>query len=247
MGRRDGERPRRHFSTTSSARASSAGGIVRPSAVAVLRLITNSNLVGGSTGRSVALATLRILSANPGIHRSASGLDSLCWRGLAGHLLRGPPMKSNRPGCKPTPRSGRLVSVHLDLDVHGHPTYLVKAERITAHPSLDRNGRLCGSLPDPITEMVQWVFPARHPSGHLGSLLPKDELDGIHIIRSRLCSFPHAGHIDRYQRPVDPVLLRTTAREHKGYPDDDPSSCSHTYLSLGGTLAHRAGVRQGRG
>src|ERR1700730_6133771 len=47
---------------TSSARPSSDGGIVRPSALAVLRLITSSNFVGCSTGRSPGLAPLRILS-----------------------------------------------------------------------------------------------------------------------------------------------------------------------------------------
>src|SRR5262245_50928549 len=35
-----------HFSTTESARTSSAGGIVRPSALAVLRLIARSNFDG---------------------------------------------------------------------------------------------------------------------------------------------------------------------------------------------------------
>src|SRR6516162_5234556 len=49
-------------SITSSARASSVGGIVRPSARAVTRLITKSNLVGCSTGRSAGLAPRRILS-----------------------------------------------------------------------------------------------------------------------------------------------------------------------------------------
>src|SRR5215212_868749 len=47
-------------SITSSARASSIGGISRPSALAVLRLITNSNLVGCRMGRSAALVSLRI-------------------------------------------------------------------------------------------------------------------------------------------------------------------------------------------
>src|SRR4030095_12407104 len=47
---------------TWSARCSSDGGIVRPSALAVLRLITNSTLVGCSTGKSAGLAPLRILS-----------------------------------------------------------------------------------------------------------------------------------------------------------------------------------------
>src|SRR5262245_37937779 len=49
-------------SITSSARAMTAGGTVRPSARAVTRLITRSNLVGCSTGRSGGLAPRRILS-----------------------------------------------------------------------------------------------------------------------------------------------------------------------------------------
>lgn len=47
---------------TSSARTSTVCGIVRPSALAVFRLITSSNLFGCSTGRSAGLAPLRILS-----------------------------------------------------------------------------------------------------------------------------------------------------------------------------------------
>ena len=50
------------YSITSSARASSVGGTVRPSALAVLRLMINKNLVGKATGRSAGLAPLRILS-----------------------------------------------------------------------------------------------------------------------------------------------------------------------------------------
>ena len=64
--RRCNKRRQQHpppHSMTSSARASSAGGIARPSAFAVLRLITNSNLVGCSTGRSAGLAPLRIFPA----------------------------------------------------------------------------------------------------------------------------------------------------------------------------------------
>src|SRR5262249_25180235 len=59
------ERPRRRaaeqrderaalHSITSSARASSVGGTSRPSALAVLRLITSSYFVGACTGRSAA-------------------------------------------------------------------------------------------------------------------------------------------------------------------------------------------------
>ncbi len=51
-----------HYSITWSARCKSDGGMVRPRALAVLRLMTSSNLVGCSTGRSAGLAPLRILS-----------------------------------------------------------------------------------------------------------------------------------------------------------------------------------------
>ena len=47
---------------TSSAWKRSSGGILRPSSFAVLRLMTNSNFVGCSTGRSPGLAPFRILS-----------------------------------------------------------------------------------------------------------------------------------------------------------------------------------------
>src|SRR6266545_4597372 len=47
---------------TLSALAKTFGGIVSPICLAVFRLITNSNFVGCSTGRSVGFAPLRILS-----------------------------------------------------------------------------------------------------------------------------------------------------------------------------------------
>src|ERR1700747_2664207 len=47
-------------SITSLARASSVGGTSRPSALAVLRLITSSYLVGACTGKSAGFAPLRI-------------------------------------------------------------------------------------------------------------------------------------------------------------------------------------------
>ena len=49
------------YSITSSARASSVAGTVSPSAFAVFRLMTSSNLVGCSIGRSAGLAPFRIL------------------------------------------------------------------------------------------------------------------------------------------------------------------------------------------
>jgi len=51
-----------HYSINWSARANTDGGIVRPRALAVLRLMTSSNFVGCSTGRSPGFAPLRILS-----------------------------------------------------------------------------------------------------------------------------------------------------------------------------------------
>jgi hypothetical protein len=52
---------RKAYSITSSAVASSVCGILRPSALAVLRLMTNPNLVGWITGSSDGLAPLRTL------------------------------------------------------------------------------------------------------------------------------------------------------------------------------------------
>src|SRR5262245_59705007 len=50
------------YSMTSSARPSTTGGIARPSALAVLRLITSSYLVGACTGRSAGFSPLRMRS-----------------------------------------------------------------------------------------------------------------------------------------------------------------------------------------
>jgi len=49
------------YSITLSARASNSGEMLRPSALAALRLMTRSNLVGCSIGSSAGLAPLRIL------------------------------------------------------------------------------------------------------------------------------------------------------------------------------------------
>src|SRR5579864_4698155 len=54
---------KRRYSITSSAVASSVCGTVRPSPLAVLRLITSSNLVGCSIGRSDGLSPLRMRAA----------------------------------------------------------------------------------------------------------------------------------------------------------------------------------------
>src|SRR5215813_2104184 len=59
-------------SITSSARASSVGGTVRPSAFAVFRLMTISILVENSIGKSPGLAPFRILSTNAAAWRDPS-------------------------------------------------------------------------------------------------------------------------------------------------------------------------------
>src|SRR6516164_1532067 len=57
----------RGHSITSSARTSSVGGTSRRSALAVVRLMTRSNLVGCSTGMSLGFAPRRILSTIPAV------------------------------------------------------------------------------------------------------------------------------------------------------------------------------------
>src|SRR5262249_16008003 len=56
------EVPPLHHSITSSAPASSVGGTSRPSALAVLRLITSSYFVGACAGRSAGFSALRLRS-----------------------------------------------------------------------------------------------------------------------------------------------------------------------------------------
>src|SRR5437899_2252279 len=56
-------------SITSSARASSVGGTVRPRALAVFRLTMVTSFVGNSTGKSAGLLPLRILSTKSAARR----------------------------------------------------------------------------------------------------------------------------------------------------------------------------------
>ena len=63
----------RLYSITSSARASSVGGISRPSAFAVVKFTARSNLVGCSTGMSPGFAPRRIRSTKSAARRYSSG------------------------------------------------------------------------------------------------------------------------------------------------------------------------------
>src|SRR5262249_33075660 len=57
------------YSMTSSARVSSVGGTTRPSALAALRLITSSYLVGACTGRSTGFSPLSMRPTYPAASR----------------------------------------------------------------------------------------------------------------------------------------------------------------------------------
>src|SRR5262249_11410763 len=63
------EPPPSHYSITSSAPASRLSGTTRPSAFAVLRLMTSSYLVGACTGRSAGFSPLRMRSIYPAARR----------------------------------------------------------------------------------------------------------------------------------------------------------------------------------
>src|SRR5262249_11975515 len=67
-----GEAVRAAHPTTSTARARSGGASSRPERLAGLRVITSSNLVGCSTGRSTGLAPFRILSTYAALRRYRS-------------------------------------------------------------------------------------------------------------------------------------------------------------------------------
>src|SRR5262245_46523254 len=60
-------------SITSSARARSDGGTLRPSALAVVRLMVKSNVVGCSTGMSAGLVPCKTLSTSSAARRNVSG------------------------------------------------------------------------------------------------------------------------------------------------------------------------------
>src|SRR5882724_12317039 len=74
------------YGITSSALNSNDCGMVSPRALAVLRLITSSNFVGCSTGRSPSFAPLRILSTYVAARRPLPArcpVGSCCHRAVA--------------------------------------------------------------------------------------------------------------------------------------------------------------------
>src|SRR6516162_6331293 len=75
----------RSYSITSSARATSVGGTVRPSALAVLRLTCSSNLVGCCTGRAATLAPLRMRSTYDCTMKQIGRIDTVRYQAAALH------------------------------------------------------------------------------------------------------------------------------------------------------------------
>jgi hypothetical protein len=67
------EVPPLHHSITVSARKRNESAIVRPSVLAVLRLITSSNFVGCSTGISAGFPPCKTLTTNVAARRNESG------------------------------------------------------------------------------------------------------------------------------------------------------------------------------
>ena len=93
---------RQTYSITSSARASSVGGMSRPSALAVLRLMTSSNLVGCSTGKSAGFAPRRICRHSR--RRAGTGPGSLVHRTSDLPLRRTPENCASSAVARPAPR-----------------------------------------------------------------------------------------------------------------------------------------------
>src|SRR5262249_49384872 len=78
-------------SITSSARERTDAGIVRPRALAVLRLTTSSYLVGTCTGRSAGFSALRIRSTYPAARLNWSRISDP-------YEISPPPVTYNRRG-----------------------------------------------------------------------------------------------------------------------------------------------------
>src|SRR5262249_27954178 len=139
-----------HHSITSSARAKNVSGIVRPSALAVLRLTTGSNLVGCSTGISAGFTPRRILSINPAVRRKKSGK-------LAAYDVDARPrLEMDAIGRATVPRAG----LHILSNRIRYSQY----ERFSRRGAADRSGlRYPGDLTGAEWAVLEpWVPPAKY-------------------------------------------------------------------------------------
>src|SRR5215831_16098262 len=167
------------------------------------------------SGRAQPLANTKVMAMTPkaalmrlSLLGASPALLGVPWRGP---LLRAPTEIHLDPVVDQIPRSSHLIAIHLE-----HYTYppTAQAERVAVHRSLDWSAR-----PEETAGAKVPYLPC-----HLWPLLLKDKYDlSIQNGSSHgLFSFPHAGHVHRHQRPVDPVLLCTAGREHQHRDDDGP-------------------------
>src|SRR5262252_8449753 len=145
------------------------------------------------------------------------------WRfGSSSRLLL--PMKSSRLVVEAGKRPDHLIAIHLELAIplgtlHNLSIHHLEGKRIAAYGPLNPYWPLrYRPLGRPDREPVDLHFPF-----DLRALLLKNEPDASAAIGPCEGAFPHAGHIDRYQRPVDPVLLHSTAaHEHQRSGNEGP-------------------------
>src|SRR5215471_17185289 len=108
-------------------------------------------------------------------------------------------------------RSSHLIAIHLEHYTHPPRS---QAERVAVHRSLEWSAPRGA---DPSAAETPYL-PC-----HFWPLLLKDKHDVSRATGPEiLSSFPHAGHVHRHQRPVDPVLLRAAGGEHKCRGDEGP-------------------------
>ena len=101
----------RSYSITWSARCRSDGGIVRPRALAVLRLMTSSNFVGCSTGRSAGLGALEDL-----VHVGRGAPLEVGQFGSIGHQDRPASTASRKANMRRQPVLGRELRDESSID-----------------------------------------------------------------------------------------------------------------------------------
>src|SRR5262245_7926135 len=169
------ERPRRSaaeeqyelaplHSITSSARASRVGGNSRPSAFAVLRLITNSYFVGACTGRSAGFLALQdavdVAGSAPILVDHFRPVSDQA--ALGGHIAEGIDRGQLVPSCQ---RDDQLAmnrlrrasgydqpAIRLACECRDGPfdlATITHVDRAQLHPKGWRHGLDCGELADP--------------------------------------------------------------------------------------------------
>jgi hypothetical protein len=137
----------RLHSITSSARESSGSGIVRPSALAVLRLRISSTLVTCCTGRSAGFSPLRMRSTYEAARRRGRGEDQ----------VRGKPDEFGRLGAQPAGVEHPAIVEAKIAPIHPAEVAQHCLERLGPHLRFWIGLRQCHQHADP----VRAVLPLR--------------------------------------------------------------------------------------